>query len=49
MLNQGLILTGTAYNGRSEDVLEVAKLIVELMMLAELDTVDSLFFLPESI
>jgi hypothetical protein len=47
------VLTGGVYNGCSEDVLEVAKLIVEqvveLMMLVELDTVDSLFFLPESI
>lgn len=49
MLNQGLVLTDGAYNGCSEDVLEVAKLIVELMVLAELDTVDSLFFLPQSI
>lgn len=54
MLKQGFVLTDGACNGFSDDVLEEAKLMAELM-LVELDSVDSLgslgslFLLPESI
>jgi hypothetical protein len=55
MLKQASVLTGGAYDGFSDDVLEEAKLMAELM-LVELDSLDSslesldiLFFFPESI
>jgi hypothetical protein len=50
MLKQRLVLTGVggAYNGCADDVLDESKLMVVLVPV-ELDSVDSLFFLPESI
>jgi hypothetical protein len=43
------VLTGGAYNGRSDDVLAESKLMVVLVVPVVLDIVDSLFFFPESI
>jgi hypothetical protein len=49
MPKQGLVLTGGVYNGCADDVLDESKLMVVAVVPAELDTVDSLFFLPESV
>lgn len=48
MLKRRLVLTGGAYNGCADDVLDEAKLMAEPMLI-EIDTVDSLFLLPDSI
>ena len=50
MLKRGLVLTGGAYDGCANDVLDgsEAKLMAE-PMLVEIDTVENLFLLPDSI
>jgi len=45
---QGLVLTGSTYKGCSDDVLVESKFMVDLLV-AELDTIDSLSFFPVNI